>query len=66
MIETPGYWLQMLGASLPAASTYFLNYCLVGALSSNFSRFIWVSVFFLHALVPGSVLPGDSCLNLVA
>jgi hypothetical protein len=41
MVDTPGYWLQMLGTSLPAASTYFLNYCLVGALSSNFSRFIW-------------------------
>lgn len=41
IMDKPGYWLQILGAALPAASTYFLNYCLVGALSSNFSRFIW-------------------------
>lgn len=41
LIGTPGYWLQILGAALPAASTYFLNYCIIGALSSNFSRFVW-------------------------
>ena len=61
MIETPGYWLQMLGTSLPSASTYFLNYCLVGALSSNFSRFIWVSgLHFDRACL------GSSCLGVLA
>ena len=41
LVGTPGYWMQILGAALPAASTFFLNYCIVAALSSNFSRFVW-------------------------
>lgn len=36
-----GYWLQMLGAALPSASTYFLNYIIIHALCTNFFRFIW-------------------------
>lgn len=36
-----GFWLTQLGTSLPTASTYFLNYIIIHALSTNFFRFIW-------------------------
>lgn len=36
-----GFWLTQLGTSLPTASTYFLNYIMIHALSTNFFRFIW-------------------------
>lgn len=35
------YWLQILGAALPSASTYFLNYIIIHALSTNWFRFVW-------------------------
>lgn len=41
MVEEPGFWLTQLGTSLPTASTYFLNYIMIHALSTNFFRFIW-------------------------
>lgn len=36
-----GYWLQALGAALPACSTFFINYIILSALASNLSRFLW-------------------------
>lgn len=41
MVQEPGFWLTQLGTSLPTASTYFLNYIIIHALSTNFFRFIW-------------------------
>lgn len=36
-----GAWLALLGASLPSASAYFLNYIVIHALCTNFFRFVW-------------------------
>ncbi|KAI3425260.1 hypothetical protein D9Q98_009028 [Chlorella vulgaris] len=41
MVNQPGAWLALLGASLPSASAYFLNYIVIHALCTNFFRFVW-------------------------
>lgn len=33
-MHAAGYWLQALGAALPACSTYFLNYILLSVSAS--------------------------------
>lgn len=47
MVETPGYWLQMLGAALPSASSYFVNYCARKVTSAG-----WVSPWAAAAKIP--------------
>lgn len=36
-----GQWVTQLGLSLPAASSFFVNYAIIHGLCINFFRFVW-------------------------